>query len=413
MKCNKSLGSLGAALLASTMAVVLVPGAWGQSKFKTLHSFSVGKGGDVPGGLIFDAAGNLYGTAGSGAKGGAAFKLTANQDGSWTESVLYAFCSLTNCADGSGPRASLIFDKAGNLYGTTWAGGATNNGTVFKLTTNGNGSWTESVLYSFAGGNDGTNPTGLIFDQAGNLYGTTNYGGSANDSGTVFKLASNGDGSWKEIVLHRFRGFSRDGSNPTAGLIFDQAGNLYGTTNEGGGKEAGTVFMLTPDTDGRWKESILHRFCSRTKCHDGLGPYAGLIFDQAGNLYGTTSGGGVAGAGTVFKLTPSTDGSWTESVLYNFAGGNDGGTIFAGLIFDQTGNLFGTAYYGGDAGYGVVYKLAPTSSGGWRETVLHSFVDRPGAMPFAGVTFDAVGNLYGATGGDFVKTHGSVFEITQ
>jgi len=410
-------------ILAIIGALALVPGGQAQTKFKTLHTFNVSQGGEVPGaGLIFDSKGNLYGTTeGVDGKGGTVFKLTANQDGKWTESILYSFCSLENCSDGVGPVAELIFDQAGNLYGTTAGGGANGWGTVFKLTANPNGSWTETVLYSFIGGNDGTNPeAGLIFDQAGNLYGTTTYGGSSTDSGTVFELTPNADGSWKESILYRFKGFSRDGSNPTAGLIFDGAGNLYGTANEGGNAEAGAVFELTPHPDGSWKESILYRFCTLTQCRDGAGPWDSLIFDQAGNLYGTTRGGGNTSnsAGVVFKMTPSSDGGWNESLLYSFTGGKDGGYPVAGLISDQAGSLYGTTYYGGDLsrcrgnGCGVVFKLTPNSNGGWKETLIHAFVDQPGAMPFAGLIFDTAGDLYGTTGGDLVKTHGSVFEIT-
>jgi uncharacterized repeat protein (TIGR03803 family) len=416
-------------LVAMTAILLLASGAWAQAKYKVLHTFNPGQSGYIPtAGLIFDAGGNLYGTTlhggnlsqcdGNGC--GVVFELAPKTDGSWAESVLYSFCSLRNCLDGGGPESSLIFDKDGNLYGTTQGGGTSDAGTVFQLTPNPDGSWTESVLYSFGGGNDGSGPVaGLIFDQGGNLYGTTPYGGGGvNDSGIVFQLKPTQRGTWTESVLYRFES-TQDGGQPNAGLILDQRGNLYGTTTEGGGPDGlGTVFRLTPNEDGSWTESVLYDFCSLTKCRDGDQPYAGLVFDKTGNLYGTTTqgGDGVARAGTVFRLTPKGNGTWKEQVLHSF-NINDGEEPFAGLIFDAIGNLYGVTYYGGNLshcrgnGCGVVFKLSPSPEGGWNETVLHKFVDHPGAMSFATLVIDSAGNLYGTTGGDFDNTHGSVFEI--
>ena len=198
---------------------------------------------------------------------------------------------------------------------------------MFKLAPNPDGTWTERVLYSFTGGADGLIPlAGLVFDAAGNLYGTTGYGG-ADGSGVVFKLAPNPDGTWTESVLYSFTGYA-DGSIPGAGLIFDPTGNLYGTTTSGGPFSAGecpagcgVVFKLAPNPDGTWTESVLHSFTGA----DGQYPRAGLVFDVAGNLYGTTNGGGPDNDGVVFKLKPNLDGTWTESVLYSFKDGADGG----------------------------------------------------------------------------------------
>ena len=198
--------------------------------------------------------------------------------------VLYRFQG----ANGAYPFAGLIFDAAGNLYGTTVQGGASDDGTVFKLAPSQDGSWKESVLHSFNGSDGRVLYAGLIFDAAGNLYGTTYYGG-ASDDGTVFKLAPNQDGSWKESVLHSFN--KSDGAGPRAGLIFDAGGNLYGTTIYGGASDHGTVFKLAPNQDGDWTESLLHSFNKSDEY-----PYAGLIFDAAGNLYGTTYYGGVFGS---------------------------------------------------------------------------------------------------------------------
>jgi len=425
MNHERFLGAVSAALMIVIAIVMLVPGAWAQSNFKTLYKFRGRKDGNVPiAGLVFDAAGNLYGTTYRGGNSGhqcfavgdcgVVFKLSPNPDGSWKEMVIHRFESGQ---DGRQPFASLILDKAGNLYGTTPHGGGKEGrhiasyGTVFKLAPNPDGSWTESILHRFTGGEngDGARPfAGLIFDTAGNLYGTTYVGGTSN-RGTVFKLAPNPDGSWTESILYRFTGGRNgDGARPTSGLIFDTGGNLYGTTTTGG-----VVFKLAPNPDGSWTESVLSY---------GHGPSSGLIFDTAGNLYGTTRGGGVHNGGSVLKLTPSPDGSWAESVEYSFCSRTncrDGAYPYGGVIFDQAGNLYGTTLQGGTPfscdegeGCGVVFKLTPNSNGGWDETVVHHFAGHPGAYPYAVVILDTAGNLYGTTAGDGSTTHGSVFEIT-
>ncbi len=393
------------------------PGAWAQSKFKTLHQFTGGKGGSVPAAsLVFDQAGNLYGTTQyGGTQGlGVVFKMTPSTDGSWKEKVLHEF---TGGDDGSNPSAGLIFGQTGNLYGTTASGGAHGGGVVFQLAPNTKGSWTESVLYSFCSlrnCGDGASPlAGLIFDAAGNLYGTTADGVWR---GVVFQLTPNLDGSWTEKVLHHFT-YGGDGHYPVAGMIFDQSGNLYGTTAAGGLDHRGSVFQFAPNPDGSWTEKLIYSFMGRP---DGVGPDAGLIFDPTGNLYSTTSwqGGTRGGGGIVFELAPNLDGSWTESVLHRFTTGPDGGHPTAGLISDQAGNLYGTTTSGGyrsfcnGRGCGVVFKLSPNSDGSWTESALHRFVGVQGAYPSAGLIFDAAGNLYGTTAGDGTTTFGSVFEIT-
>jgi len=428
-------------LVVIVMVLLSASTAWGQGNFKTLYTFTGVSDGDFPGaGVIFDQVGNLYGTAGQGGDGpcvggcGLVYKLTPNMDGSWTKSALYSFCSLTNCADGFNPYAGLIFDQAGNLYGETYAGGGSSgDGTVFELTPNADGSWSEKVLHDFTGGADGSLPIGgLIFDRAGNLYGTT-YGGSG--YGVVFQLTPNATGSWTENVLHTFPLNHRaGGAGPLGGVIFDQEGNLYGTTLFGGdstcgdGAGCGVVFELTPRTNGGWSEKVLHRFINGA---GGGFPGAALILDQTGNLYGTTEEGGNLsqcsgegdGCGVVFQLTPNADGNWKEKVLHHFTGGKDGGLSFAGLIFDAVGNLYGTAAWGGNLNYcagggfsggcGVVFKLVPNSNGEWDEMVLHRFIHHPGAHPVSNVIFDSAGNLYGTTQGDGETTFGSVFEITR
>jgi uncharacterized repeat protein (TIGR03803 family) len=446
MKQRRTLRNLGVAFLFITwVTLLLAPGAGAQSKYKTLYKFRPGVDGRSQSGLIFDQSGNLYGTTvQGGANGlGTVFKLTPSSDGSWTESVLYSFCSLTNCADGSAPVAGVIVDEAGNLYGTTIYGGSTSNsicngcGVVFELIPNADGSWTESVLYSFCSLRlcvDGAEPaSGVTFDQTGNLYGTTTIGGPSSacglfGCGTVFKLTHGSSGSWTESVLHGFCSFKNcaDGEVSFAGVVFDGVGNLYGTTSEGGnlsqclGHGCGVVFELTPKAGGSWKEDILHSF---TGGRDGAVPEDSMLFDGSGNLYGTAHLGGNLtqcggfNCGVVFELTPDSHGSWEEKVLHSFDGG-DGDGPFASLALDRAGNLYGTTIFGGDLnlcgsnGCGVVFELTPNSNGGWTETVLHRFLDHPGADPGAGVILDAAGNVYGATSGDGSTTFGSVFEIT-
>jgi uncharacterized repeat protein (TIGR03803 family) len=418
-------------LLALAVSVVLTVGfassAWAAGKYKTLHQFSAPQRGRQPaGGLIFDSVGNLYGTTiGGGAQGyGTVFQLTPTGDGTWKEKVPHSFHN----ADGSSPSGSLALDVTGNLYGTTVQGGNPNCqygcGVVFELKPNGDGTWKEKVLHSFSQKNEieGYAPVGgVILDPAGNLYGTTSQGSSpgcenyAYYCGAVFELTHNPSGTWKEKVLYSFNSSPKNGRGPWAGVTFDSAGNLYGTTSQGGYYGFGTAFELTPNGNGNWKEKVIHSFGSGG---DGVFPQSGLIFDSAGNLYGTTFTGGSFSRGTVFELTPNGDGTWTEKLLHSF-NFPDGNGPQAPLIFDSPGNLYGTTTAGGDNGVclgqgcGVVFKLTPNGNGGWMETVLHSFRDMPGSNPYSGLVFDGNGNLYGTTLGDYGKTtFGSVFEIS-
>jgi uncharacterized repeat protein (TIGR03803 family) len=284
---------------------------------------------------------------------------------------LYSFVGGT--VDGASPYASLIMDSTGNLYGTTIAGGSGSCsggcGTVFKLAPNGSGGYTESVLYSFAGGTaDGATPyAGLVMDSVANFYGTTTAGGNNSCSGgcgTVFKLAPNGSGGYVESVLYSFKGGNSDGANPYAALIMDSPGNLYGTTRTGGGVTgAGTVFRLAP-SGGGYSESVLYPL------PDGVAgaPYGSLLMDNSGTLYGTASEGGSSdcssGCGVVFKLAPNGAGGYIGSIYYQFlSGSNDGGIPYGGLIKDSTGNLYGTTVAGGSGicggGCGTVFEVFP------------------------------------------------------
>jgi uncharacterized repeat protein (TIGR03803 family) len=372
-----SSGNLyGTTPYASAGGMVYKLSASGQGT--TLFNFTGAPGGTAPvAGLTRDRAGNLYGTTslGGAANAGVVYKV----DTTGHETVLYSF---TGGADGDYPLAGVTLDSAGNLYGTTFHGGTQGFGVVYKIDTAGQ----ESVLYSFTGGADGGYPeAGVILDPGGNLYGTTFVGG-VEGAGVVFEL----DAAGQETVLYSFTG-GADGGYPLAGLISDAAGNFYGTTNGGGTAGLGVVYKLS----AAGQETVLYSFPGGP---DGALPSAGVIRDAAGNLYGTTAdGGGPAGEGghgVVFELTAA--GGY--SVLYTFTGGPDGGAPLAGVIRDLSGNLYGTASNGGTAGCslgcGVVYKV---DTGG-QETVLYSFSGgADGANPYAGLAADSAGNLYGTT----------------
>jgi uncharacterized repeat protein (TIGR03803 family) len=297
--------------------------------------------------------------------------------------VIYSF---GGGSDGAYPEAGLLRDGAGNLYGTTQYGGVNNAGTVFKFAPDG----TESVLHSFGSTNDGANPVAaLVSDKAGNLYGTTEDGG-ADNAGTVFELAPSGT----ETVLYSFRG-KNDGSHPAAGLLL-KSGRLYGTTLSGGKDGLGVVFRLAPN--GR--ESVLHDFAGGS---DGRSPLAALIMDRSGNIYGTTSLGGADNQGTVFMIAPN----GTETVVHAFAG-SDGARPGGALVADKSGNLFGTTLLGGADDSGTVFQIAPDET----ESVLYSFTGgSDGADPSCNLVLDRAGDLYGTTpvtGGD---GSGAVFEL--
>jgi uncharacterized repeat protein (TIGR03803 family) len=350
-----------------------------------LYSFTggAGDGAHPEAGVIRDSAGNLYGTAYKGGAAGAGVVYQVDTTGQ--ETVLYSFKG--GARDGANPTAGVVRDSAGNLYGTTENSGVTGAGVVYKVDTTGH----ETVLYSFTGGADGKYPTaGVVRDSAGNLYGTTNNGGPTN-AGIVYQVDTTG----QETVLHSFTG--ADGAYPSAGVIRDSAGNLYGTANNGGPAYAGVVYQV--DTTGH--ETVLYSF---TGGADGANPYEGVVRDSAGNLYGTTLTGGAAGAGVVYKV----DTTGHETVLYSFTGGADGGSPYAGVIRDSAGNLYGTTAGGGAAGAGVVYKVDTTG----HQTVLYSFTGgADGGNPYASVIRDAAGNLYGTTNGGGAAFAGVVYKV--
>jgi len=383
-----------------TMAVVVmwVCGAQAASTEKVLYSFRGTPDASIPtSNLISDDAGNLYGTTARGGisdgyyGNGTVFKLSP-ASGHWRETILYKF---SGGSDGKYPSSGLIRDSAGNFYGTTSQGGSSSCGcgVLFEVDPSG----TLTVLYSFTQA-DGEYPSGgLIFDAHGDLFGTTSNGG-AYGNGVVFELIPSSDGSWTEKVLYSFTDNSGDGANPETGVVMDNAGNLYGTTEAGGNNPGdGTVFELKHSGSG-WTESILYSF---TGGADGGRPFAGLTIHD-GKLYGTTVAGG-SGEGVVFELQSGSSG-WTETVIYAFKGHPDGANPEAKLIFDKSGNLYGTTDSGGwrycFIGCGTIFKLTPKSGGGWQETVLYHFNGRgvsDGENPEAGLLRDAKGHLYGTT----------------
>ena len=327
---------------------------------------------DVLSKVVFGPDGALYGTTCT-TGSGSVFKLQRpaaacrNIPCPWTETTLYQF---QGGSDGSCPSAEVTFDAAGNIFGTT-LGLINNNGTVYEMTPSGD-RWTETVLHSFSGGADGGHPgAGVIFDRNGNLYGTTENGGDGScgfqgGCGVIFQLVPSVSG-WTENVLYVFQG-GADGALPIGTLISDQSGNMYGTSpgigDYGGGflGSGGSVYMMSP-SNGGWSFSALLTLIKPATCvQPTCGPWGGLVMDSAGSLYGTTRNDGAYGQGSVFKLTPS-GGGWTYTTLHDFCAGgypcSDGDQVFGSVVFDQAGNIYGTAGQGGAYGYGVVWEITP------------------------------------------------------
>jgi len=332
--------------------------------------------------------------------------------GAWAASE-QVLASLGPGVTGWAPEAGVIFDGSGNLYGMTAAGGdykacSSGCGVIFELMPSSSG-WTQTVIHAFTG-KDGAYPTAtLIIDNAGNLYGTTQLGGARN-LGVVFELTPNTGGGWTEKVLHSFSG-GYDGETPRAGLIADPAGNFYGTTVLGGAHSEGAAFELMPISTG-WKYRVLHSFGEK-----GKRPFGGLIFDTSGNLYGTTWGGGLVGSGVVFELKRNSGGEWREIVLHSFMGrkvaSKDGRQPFVGLVFDGKGNLYGATDAGGTHhnGRGVIFELMPASNGKWTEKVLHYGELDGGYGYLSSLVFDAAGNLYGGASAGGRNYFGTIFRL--
>jgi uncharacterized repeat protein (TIGR03803 family) len=371
--------------------------------FSVLYNFTGGRDGAEPAGqLVMDSAGSLYiGTSTGGSDGfGTVIKLK-HTSGGWVLQPLYDFAGT----DG-GSIAYITLAPNGSVYGASSGGGSGNCGTVFNLRpsptppTTSLSPWELTVLHWFGGGVDGCGPAGApIFDHMGNLYGATVFGGPQGGDGTVYELVRSGS-SYTEEILYSF-GAGGNGALPSAGLAFDSVGSLYGVT--AGGGQYGNVFKLTNSGSG-WTESVLYDF---TNGNDGGDPATALILDGSGNLYGTTETGGVGG-GTVFKLTA---GSWTYSVLVSLtgAGGPQGGE----LTMDASGNIYGTTYGDGAHNLGSVFSLTP-SDGSYTYTDLHDFTGgSDGRNPLGGVTLDSNGNLYGTASGGGTHGDGVIWEVTR
>jgi uncharacterized repeat protein (TIGR03803 family) len=338
-------------------------------------------------------------------------------NGVWAASKEKLLFSFAGGNDGGDPAAGLIFDKAGNVYGTTIFGGTgtacagqhSGCGTVFKLTRNSRGEWKETVIYNFQAGADGKNPYGgLTMNSKGVLFGSTVAGGvvggcpNGDGCGTIFELRRSGN-NWTESVLYRFTG-NKDGFGPGGGVVFDKKGNLYGTAADGGkpngcaGQGCGVVYQLAPTKGGGWRQKAIHTF---TGGSDGARGSLGLLhFDKSGNLYGAAEVGGDAtcGCGTIFKLSATSAGRWKFSTLHAFTGAPDGYSSYGGLIADGAGSLYGTTYFGGANGQGSVFQLTRGSNGRWTNTILYSFQgSTDGGNPTSTLVFDAKGNLYGTT----------------
>jgi len=441
MQHRKWTGEVDLRMTVASMAVaiLLIVMAWQPIEaqtFATLHGFSGPDGATPTAGLTMDAAGDLYGTTqyGGTAGYGSVFKLV-HTGSTWILHQLYSFPSIySGRNDGAEPYAGVTIGPDGNLYGTNTLGsGRSNYGTVFKLSPPASVCkstmcpWTETILYRFSGGSDGGYPYGpVVFDSVGNLYGTTESGGMTCGQnftcGVVFKLTRSGSG-WTETVLHAFLN-SPDGAIPASGLVFDQAGDIYGTTSGGGtglnceSNGCGTVFQLMPSGSG-WTENVFHSFTYSN--NDGAVPQGGLISDSSGSLYGTTVfSPNNNGNGTVFELTPS-GGQWTYTLLSSLPEMFFGITgPFGSLVMDATGNLYGTTIGSGDAygsglcqyGCGTVFKLTP-SAGAWTFSLLYEFAGgADGAHPYDGGILDRNGNLYGTASTAGARGDGVVFEIT-
>ncbi len=410
----------------------------GPAQYKVLYSFQGGADGANPiGALTLDSAGNLYGATAYGGVDaqmcennfsvvgcGTVFELSPGSN-SWMKTLLFTFCgSGSKCHGGAVPNGSLVFDSSGNLYGTTFQGGqcaasSSGCGTAFQLVPSGNGTWQHNILYRFQGGSDAATPNGgLVFDVAGQLYGTS--GGSGADRlytyGTVFRLTP-GSPNWTESVLYSFcaQANCTDGEDPVGGVVFDSNGHLYGITNAGGLSSfacpsyCGVLFELTPEAHGQWTESVLHSLLGA----DGGYSQSTLVRDADGNFYGTTTIDGVYAAGTVFKLSATAYG-WRYTILYEFPLRYAHGSfdLRSPLALDGKGNLYGTLGASDVPGCcGLVYKLSPRPHGMWAFTDLHDFNGKDGSLPSGGLTIEPSGKLYGMTQMGGANNSGVVFEI--
>ncbi len=388
---------------AGALVLVAVWGAGATSKGATtevIYSFAGEDDGEYTDtDIAVDRAGNLYGTSVLGGEfgGGTVWQLSP-VGGGWVHTVLY---NLTGGADGGEPYKGVTLDGAGNLYGTAVTGGSGSCeggcGVTYKLTKSGD-TWTQRVIHAFTGGADGSGPGSRVaVDKRGNVYGMTPTGG-ANGLGVIYLLRPRSSAGYALRVIHTFTGAS-DGSSGSAGKLVLRGGRIFGAATTGGNHGSGTVFQLTPTQTGEWDFKTLYSFAGAP---DGVFPYGALLFDAAGNIYGTTYYGGTNGLGAVYKLSPTLSGEWDETVIYSFQAGNDGNSSISNLVSDPAGNLYGTTSEGG-LGSGTIFELSPGPNETWIESIPHSFQGSPdGAFPYAGMAGDGSGSFFGATvhGGD-------------
>jgi uncharacterized repeat protein (TIGR03803 family) len=353
-------------------------------------------------------AGNIYGTTvlGGDFGGGTVFQLSPTPNG-WVHTVLYSF---TGGTDGGEPYKGVTLDREGNLYGTAVTGGSGSCeggcGVVYKLSNTG-GTWTQTVIHAFTGGNDGSGPGARVtVDRAEEIFGMTPTGG-AYGLGTIYIIRHAPSGAWTFKVIHTFTG-GTDGATGSAGRMILRNGHLYGAATTGGRHGSGVVFELTPRAVGEWDLKTIYSFRGQP---DGSFPYGALLFDRSGNIYGTTYYGGANGIGAVYKLSPRPVGEWREQVIHSFQQGTDGNSPISNLVSDPAGNLYGTTSEGG-LGSGTIFKLTPAGGGNWTETVVHAFGGPPdGAFSYNGMVVDGFGNLYGATVHGGNNDDGSVYKF--
>jgi len=415
--------------VVAALLLLLPLSASSGAKYRVLHSFGYPGwycqpqkrcDGKIPyGPLTLDSKGNLYGVTADGGSVqcgadygcGTVFELTQRQSGAWKESVLYAFTG-----GGASPEGTLVFDHSGNLYGTIPGDGDFAVGGVFELSPDPGSGWNFDVLYS-----DGAGP-GLLIDDLGNLYGR--IGNNKVGAGVLGEL-SPGSGGWTYTALYSLcsQQACADGDIPTVPPAWDGKGDMFGTTTWGGISKppcrdydgCGVIYEMTPNGDGTWTYSVLHRFASSK--NDGQNPYSGLVMDKAGNFYGATWTGGRYELGTVFKLA-YTGGKWNETILYNFTNCSYGCGVDGTLALDSSGNLYGMAAGGPPSGCygltcGVVFKLSPQKNGKWKYTVVYDLTEKGGgSAPFYGVILDGKGNLFGVTSQFGKYGFGTAFEIT-
>jgi uncharacterized repeat protein (TIGR03803 family) len=410
---SKSFHGFTTQFLGFIMVIALFSPAWAASNGKVIYNFTGGNdGGDPATQLAFDNSGNAYGTTVTGGAFGCGTVFELTPSGShWRLSTLYSFTCLE---DGKNPYGGVTLDAADNLYGTTVAGGSGGTcagdgcGTVYELSKSGN-SWIQTTLYNFTGGNDGSGPGGVVvFDTSGNLYGTTPDGG-LDGEGVVYELSPGHGGLWNQTVIHAFTGGADGGVGSLGSLLYNES-NFYGVTESGGVYGAGTVFQLSPASGGGWTFTTIHQFQGLP--HAGF-PYGGLITDGQGRLFGTTYFGGADGMGTVFAFA-RVNGELKETVLHSFTGSNDGANPTSTPIFDKAGNLYVTTSGGGSPSCqcGTIFELSPLN-GGVKGTTIHSFTgNRDGGFPNYGLTTDMQGTLYGTTPVGGTHNEGVIFSFT-